>query len=105
MQGRFEVFMLEDESGCLDYFSVANESSVFLHAGVSAESISRIHLELDEVAPAVRSLRDGTDGRVLAVTRQDPDLVTPSETMHGHPLMMPGPSAPNRNGTSSAADT
>src|SRR5436190_5018150 len=48
--GRFDVFILENESGCLDYFSVPNESTVLLHAGVSAELISRIHFELDEVA-------------------------------------------------------
>src|ERR1051326_6814911 len=46
---RFDIFMSEDESGCLDYFSVANESCVLLHAGVSAKVISRIHFELNEV--------------------------------------------------------
>src|SRR6476620_5382439 len=68
---RLEIFMSEDEPGCLDYFSVANESSMLLHAGVSAEGIPRIHFELYEVPSEFLSILAWQLGRLWRIAPLD----------------------------------
>src|SRR6266566_2598204 len=46
----FNSFILITETKTLDYFAIANQCAMALHPRVSAETISSVHFEIDEIS-------------------------------------------------------